>query len=356
MSAIAAAVADVTDAVTDIDAATLAPTGRRRRPVTEPPAAAVAAPTGRRRKPAEAGTLHASPAVLDAAPRVEAVELAPAPAPVAAGVDVPASRRTGPAHVERHRARNQHLHAPSGTALVAGAAAIAVAAVGAIGASQSGTELGVTGVEMARASALGVGLSQGPSSAPQVTKVVDTSARDAVRASRERAREALADRKREAAEVRKRAVAAARAVSEARERAERLASLAKLFRMPVSGYRLTAHFGESGGYWSAGHTGLDFAAPYGTPIRAVANGVVVFSGWDGSYGYKTVIRHADGTETWYAHQSRMLIRSGQVAAGDIIGRVGSTGNSTGSHLHFEVRVNDIALNPLVWLRARGLNP
>ncbi|MGQ0625048.1 MAG: M23 family metallopeptidase [Sporichthyaceae bacterium] len=365
----------VTTTATDTTATEPA-TGRRRRPAADPAVAAAppvaAPPTGRRRKPTDSAQTapfatglcatglgraprpEATPKAMSAPSVAKPPTVARKPAPTLASVvELPAGHRAAPAVPERHRAA-RHLHAPSGTSLVAGAAAVAVAAIGAIGAAQSGAELGVSGVsgvEMSRASALSPGLTGGPASI-----TVDTSERDAVRASRERARAALADRKRDAAEVRKRSVAAARAVAEARESAERLARLAKLFRMPVSGYRLTAHFGESSGYWSAGHTGLDFAAPYGTPIRAVANGVVVFSGWDGSYGYKTVIRHADGTETWYAHQSRMLIRSGQVAAGDIIGRVGSTGNSTGSHLHFEVRVNDIALNPLVWLRARGLNP
>lgn len=107
--------------------------------------------------------------------------------------------------------------------------------------------------------------------------------------------------------------------------------------IPLQGYRLTARFGQYG-LWSSAHTGLDFAAPYGTPIHAVAGGTVTSAGYDGAYGNKTVITLEDGTEMWYAHQSTFAASYGQtVRAGDLIGYVGSTGNSTGAHLHLEVR-------------------
>ena len=108
--------------------------------------------------------------------------------------------------------------------------------------------------------------------------------------------------------------------------------------LPVQGYHLTARFGSAGGYWSSDHTGLDFAAPEGSPLRAIGNGVVTDVLYDGAYGNKTVIRLEDGTELWYCHQSSQSVSVGErVTAGQVVGAVGSTGNVTGPHLHLEVR-------------------
>lgn len=122
----------------------------------------------------------------------------------------------------------------------------------------------------------------------------------------------------------------------AEKRAEIIAK--NLWVVPTSGYHLTARFGQSSGLWSHYHTGLDFAAPSGTPIVAVANGVITFAGYDGSYGLKTIEVLPDGTEIWYCHQSDIGIAVGEkVVQGAQIGRVGSTGNVTGPHVHIEVR-------------------
>lgn len=128
--------------------------------------------------------------------------------------------------------------------------------------------------------------------------------------------------------------------------------------LPVTGYRLTADFGAGGGLWSSRHTGQDFAAPAGRAVRAVGAGVVVSSGWDGAYGRKIVLRHGNGTETWYCHLSSASVSAGQrVGVGQRIGGVGSTGNSTGNHLHFEVHpAGGGPVSPLSWLRDRGLRP
>lgn len=132
------------------------------------------------------------------------------------------------------------------------------------------------------------------------------------------------------------------------------------WQLPVqASYELTSSFGPriSPTYGTADfHTGQDFAAAAGTPTEAVARGVVVFAGWSGSYGNLVRIRHANGVETWYAHLSAEDVVEGDaVEKGDAVGAVGSTGNSTGPHLHLEVRVNDEPVDPMPWLRKRGLN-
>jgi murein DD-endopeptidase MepM/ murein hydrolase activator NlpD len=124
--------------------------------------------------------------------------------------------------------------------------------------------------------------------------------------------------------------------------------------LPVQGFSLSAGFGQSGQRWARRHTGQDFAVPTGTPVRAVADGTVVHAGWHNSYGWNVRVRHKDGTESWYAHLSKFKVRSGPVKAGDVIAYSGSTGNSTGPHLHLEVRVGGTPVNPMSWLRGRGL--
>ncbi len=127
--------------------------------------------------------------------------------------------------------------------------------------------------------------------------------------------------------------------------------------LPVHGYRLTATFGSAGSLWSSDHTGLDFAAPEGTPVLAVGAGVVTEVGYDGAYGAKTVVTLEDGTEVWYCHQSSQSVAPGeQVAAGDVLGAVGSTGNTTGSHLHLEVRVDGEPVDPELALADWGIDP
>lgn len=128
--------------------------------------------------------------------------------------------------------------------------------------------------------------------------------------------------------------------------------------MMISGYHITATFGQGGGRWARNHTGTDFAAPTGTPIRSVMKGVVVGAEFAGAYGRQVRVRHADGTETWYNHMSKFSVSVGEtVYAGDQVGAVGTTGNTTGPHLHFEVRPHGgDPIDPMPWLRDCGLNP
>ncbi|KUM88275.1 transglycosylase family protein [Streptomyces pseudovenezuelae] len=116
---------------------------------------------------------------------------------------------------------------------------------------------------------------------------------------------------------------------------------------------------KAGSAWSKGyHTGVDFPVPTGTSVKAVAAGKVVTSGWGGSFGYQVVIRHADGRYTQYAHLSAISVKAGQsVGGGQRIGRSGSTGNSSGPHLHFEVRTGPgfgSDIDPMAYLRAGGV--
>jgi murein DD-endopeptidase MepM/ murein hydrolase activator NlpD len=131
---------------------------------------------------------------------------------------------------------------------------------------------------------------------------------------------------------------------------------------PVPGAVIGAHFGEYGS-WSRYHTGIDFRASHGTPIRAVKAGVVLHAGNSGNWaGNHVAIKHADGMTTMSSHMSSMAVHAGQtVQAGQIIGRVGQTGRAFGAHLHFElypsgVKYGDVykAINPQPWLKANGV--
>ena len=124
------------------------------------------------------------------------------------------------------------------------------------------------------------------------------------------------------------------------------------FRWPVSG-RITSYFGgrkSPGGIGSTNHKGIDIAAPRGTPVYAADGGTVTYAGWMSGYGYLVRIDHGNGDVTYYGHNSSLTASVGQhVYKGQQIARVGSTGNSTGNHCHFEVRYNGVAKNPLNYL-------
>jgi murein DD-endopeptidase MepM/ murein hydrolase activator NlpD len=152
-------------------------------------------------------------------------------------------------------------------------------------------------------------------------------------------------------------VAAEQASDQAAQAAAEARRLADAWVLPTSDYRITARFGTSGSRWSSGHTGLDFAAPLGTPVVAVHAGIVHSVGWAGPYGRRIVVQHSDGTETWYCHPSATSAAPGEaVGTGETIGLVGSTGNSTGPHLHLEVRPSGSPVDPRSFLATRGATP
>jgi murein DD-endopeptidase MepM/ murein hydrolase activator NlpD len=118
------------------------------------------------------------------------------------------------------------------------------------------------------------------------------------------------------------------------------------FSWPVSG-PITSTFGMR---WGRMHEGVDIGVPAGTPIAAAAGGTVIVAGWEGGYGNLVVVDHGNGLSTAYGHQSRIAVSAGQVVGrGSILGYVGCTGHCFGDHLHFEVRVNGAAVDPLRYL-------
>ena len=130
----------------------------------------------------------------------------------------------------------------------------------------------------------------------------------------------------------------------------RIAAEKAPFASPLKdSFRFTSGFGYR---WGRLHAGTDFAAPQGTPIYATADGVVTHAGWLSGYGRLVKIQHDFGIETRYAHNSRLHVRVGErVSRGDKIADMGSTGRSTGTHLHYEVRVGGEPVNPMMYIKA-----
>ncbi|MCJ1678146.1 M23 family metallopeptidase [Streptomyces sp. APSN-46.1] len=137
-----------------------------------------------------------------------------------------------------------------------------------------------------------------------------------------------------------------------------------LWTKPVAGYTLSATFGKGGTMWASKHSGQDFAVPVGTPVHAASAGVVVKAGPNGggdgpAYGNAIVIKHADKTYSQYAHLSKINVTIGQkVSKNQTIGLSGNTGNSSGPHLHFEIRTTanyGSAINPMSFLRTAGVS-
>jgi murein DD-endopeptidase MepM/ murein hydrolase activator NlpD len=159
------------------------------------------------------------------------------------------------------------------------------------------------------------------------------------------------------------AAAAKSKVAKSKAAKSKAAKKAVTWVKPVTGYKLTASFNQGGNMWSHKHSGQDFAVPVGTPVKAAYNGVVVKAGPNGggdgpAYGNAIVIKHTNGKYSQYAHLSKVNVTVGKsVKAGQTIARSGNTGNSSGPHLHFEIRTTPnygSALNPMAYLRSAGV--
>lgn len=123
--------------------------------------------------------------------------------------------------------------------------------------------------------------------------------------------------------------------------------------LPVQTYHVTSPFGMR---WGKLHAGVDLGGAEGTPMYAAAGGIVTLCRWSSGYGYSVQIAHGGGITTVYGHASKLLCQEGQkVQAGDLIAKVGNSGHSFGSHLHYEIRVNDKPVEPVGFMKARGVD-
>ncbi|WP_241995216.1 M23 family metallopeptidase [Kribbella sp. VKM Ac-2568] len=290
----------------------------------------------------------------------------------AASRDTPgnAARKPGAGrHGAKHRVARRNT--PSSTQVVGLTAALAAAA-GAVGFSHSSLASPTQANSAVNVAALSMGSGQLSDLTTARIERRQLATRDSSRVELSGAdltkKQAAADRTAKARAAKldatralttKRATALAKAKAAADAAEEKLRTSATRCEMMISGYHITATFGQGGGRWARNHTGTDFAAPIGTPIRSVMKGEVVSAEFAGAYGRQVRVRHEDGTETWYNHMSKFSVSVGEtVYAGDQVGAVGVTGNTTGPHLHFEVRPDaGEPIDPMPWLRSHcGLNP
>jgi murein DD-endopeptidase MepM/ murein hydrolase activator NlpD len=240
-----------------------------------------------------------------------------------------------------------------------GAIAIALAAVGAITVSSAQGASAISWGDLRKVSTEARVLTgaEGSGSARLLSgrgrAVSRDSQRESLQNTADKRLQALAE-----TQAKRRKTALAQAAAAARKQAAEIARNAWHLPVAPAAYHLTARFGQCSGLWSSCHTGLDFAAPSGTPIRTVASGRVSTVGSAGAYGNRTIITTRNGTQFWYCHQTTIHVTKGQqLRAGEVIGTVGSTGNTTGPHLHLEVRPRPKhPVDPFAALLAHGLTP
>lgn len=262
-------------------------------------------------------------------------ETTPAPATRAAARNASRSRRRPPAK------RSALLTVAVPSACVMGVAGIAAASVGTL----TGGDDKDTTTSASASDAQAVKPSAANNKLDSQLETLSAEADDfADRASRTQERIDL--KAQQEAEKKKAAAEAAR-----KER------LRPKYALPVAQRGLSAYFGQAGVNWMSQHTGIDFPVSYGTTVMAATDGTVRTQ-WNSAYGNMMIVTAKDGTETWYCHLSSYRVASGTtVKAGDPIAYSGNSGNSTGPHLHFEVRpAGGSAIDPLPWLRSHGLDP
>ncbi|MGV9554114.1 peptidoglycan DD-metalloendopeptidase family protein [Streptomyces sp. NPDC003401] len=271
----------------------------------------------------------------DAAPRLldDQEETAPAPLGRAATRNANRSRRRTPVR------RSALLTVAVPSACVMGVAGIAAASVGTLtGGEEQDTTASASEAQAVKPSAANNKLDT------QLQTLTAEADDFADRASRTQERIDL--KTQQEAEKKKAAAEAAR-----KER------LRPKYALPVANQGLSAYYGQSGVNWMSQHTGIDFPVSYGTTVVAATDGTVRTQ-WNSAYGNMLIVTAKDGTETWYCHLSSYRVPSGTtVKAGDPIAYSGNSGNSTGPHLHFEVRPGGASsIDPLSWLRSHGLDP
>ncbi|MFI6057828.1 M23 family metallopeptidase [Streptomyces sp. NPDC051286] len=254
----------------------------------------------------------------------------------------PTGKHRAPSRLKRRSARVAGVATLATTGVIGGLASPALATDAEV---PSGDETGLTQI-VAIEDAL----------ADQVATQAEVQKRQADVAAK------AAEAARAEAAAKAKAEARAKAARDAKARAARSAERTRLgsFQLPVAGSYVTTGYKSSGSLWSSGrHSGIDFHAASGSSVVAVGAGTVVEAGWGGAYGNNIVLRMTDGTYTQYGHLSSIGVSVGQsVGAGQQIGLSGSTGNSTGPHLHFEARTTPSYgsdMDPVAYLRAHGVN-
>ncbi|MFG3409105.1 peptidoglycan DD-metalloendopeptidase family protein [Streptomyces sp. NPDC048142] len=302
-----------------------------------------AEPDGTSEEPeAELSSTATFPALApDAAPEPDAGDDFPAPHPA----NRTAARPPAPRSRARRRTpakRSALLTVAVPSACVMSVAGIAAASVGGLSGDEEKKDETTTSLAVADPSTVQPVAANNRLDS-QLAQLSEGS--DDFRERASRTQERIDLRERQAAEKKKR-----------EEEAARREALRPKFVLPVKQHGLSAYYGQAGVNWMSVHSGIDFPVSYGTPVMAATDGTVRTQ-LNSAYGVMAIVTAADGTETWYCHLSSTKIRSGPVKAGDVIAYSGNSGNSTGPHLHFEVRPGGgSAIDPLAWLRSKGLNP
>ncbi|MFD3421140.1 M23 family metallopeptidase [Streptomyces decoyicus] len=254
------------------------------------------------------------------------------------------------------RATGKHRRANRPARTTRNIAGIATLAAGGVVASVASPALAATDEARTHDTGLQRAVVLGDELANHVEAQADAQQAEAEAAAAKAKAEAAA--KKQAEEARQRVEAARKAKERAAREAER--KRLNTFVAPVADSYVSTSYKASSGLWSSGsHTGIDFHAASGTSVHAVGSGTVVEAGWGGAYGNNIVIKMNDGTYTQYGHLSSLGVSVGQrVTPGQQIGLSGSTGNTTGPHLHFEARTGadyGSDIDPVAYLRSHGVN-